>query len=129
MKKILLLGALLAFTACASGKLDSQDLPGAERTRVVTDPGLLEDDPFVPGNGTPAVLTGDPKLKPVVLKFTSVASSNAAPGTAAVNVADASLATRWSGINVGSWIKFDLGARKPISAVKIAWHQIGRAHV
>lgn len=123
MKKILLLTALMTFAACSSGKLDSQDVPGAERTQVVTDPSRLEDDPFVPGNGAPAVLAGDPNLKPVVLKFNSVASSNAAPGTAAVNVSDGSLATRWSGINMGSWIKFDLGARKPVSAVKIAWHR------
>lgn len=122
MKKILLLSALLTFAACSSGKLDSQGLPGAERSQVVTDPGRLEDAPM-PGNGASAVLASDPNLKPVVLKFTSVASSNAAPGTAAVNVSDGSLATRWSGINVGSWIKFDLGARKPISAVKIAWHR------
>ena len=82
MKKILLLSVLLTFAACSSGKLDSQDVPGAERTQVVTDPSRLEDDPFVPGNGAPAVLAGDPNLKPVVLKFNSVASSNAAPGTA-----------------------------------------------
>jgi peptidoglycan/xylan/chitin deacetylase (PgdA/CDA1 family) len=123
MKKILLLTVLLTLAACSSGKPDSQDASDAERTQVVTDPGVLEDDPFVPGNGASAVLAGDPNLKPVVLKFSSVASSNAATGTAAVNVADGSLATRWSGINMGSWIKFDLGASKPISAVKIAWHR------
>jgi peptidoglycan/xylan/chitin deacetylase (PgdA/CDA1 family) len=123
MKKILLLSALLTLAACSSGNLDSQDLPGAERSQVVTNPDLLEDVPFVPGNGAPAVLAGDPNLKPVVLKFTNVASSNASPGTAALNVTDKSLATRWSGVNAGSWIKFDLGARKPVSTVKIAWHR------
>jgi hypothetical protein len=42
MKKILLFTALLSFAACSSGKLESQDVPGAERTQVVTDPGRLE---------------------------------------------------------------------------------------
>jgi peptidoglycan/xylan/chitin deacetylase (PgdA/CDA1 family) len=121
MKKILLLSALLTLDACGSGKFDSQDVPGADRSQVVTDPGRLEDDPFVPGNGT--VLAGNPNLKPVVLKIFSLASSNAASGTAAVNVTDGSLATRWSGIDMGSWIKFDLGTRKPVSAIKIAWHR------
>ncbi len=38
------------------------------------------------------------------------------------NTIDDALGTRWSNLGKGSWIDYDLGASKSISAVAIAWH-------
>ena len=50
------------------------------------------------------------------------ASASADDGNAAANALDGSLATRWSALGDGQWIRFDLGASQAVGTVKIAWH-------
>ncbi len=49
-----------------------------------------------------------------------IASGN--DGNVPANTIDDQLDTRWSNLGKGSWIDYDLGASKSISAVAIAWH-------
>ena len=56
------------------------------------------------------------------LSIASVIASGAESGNPAANVLDASLATRWSCLGIGSWIQADLGSVKPIGGVSLAWY-------
>ena len=39
------------------------------------------------------------------------------------NVLDNNLSTRWSNLGQGSWIQLDLGSKKSICSVDIAWYR------
>ncbi|RYZ37189.1 MAG: discoidin domain-containing protein [Myxococcaceae bacterium] len=66
--------------------------------------------------------------------FVSASPALAASGFSAVTASgddgnppsatvDGNLATRWSSLGVGQWLRGDLGAVKSLSAVDIAWHE------
>src|SRR5438094_5203123 len=43
-------------------------------------------------------------------------------GNVPQNAIDGNLATRWSNLAVGSWIKLDLGTQQTVCSVDIAWY-------
>jgi len=49
-------------------------------------------------------------------------SASANDGNAPANVLDGNLATRWSNLGKGSWIRGDLGATKSLCSVSVAWY-------
>lgn len=51
------------------------------------------------------------------------AIASADDGNVPANAIDGNLSTRWSADGVGSWIRADLGAARPVSAVRIAWYR------
>jgi hypothetical protein len=57
-----------------------------------------------------------------VLTASSVISSGN-DGNVPGNTLDDRLDTRWSNLGKGSWIDYDLGSSRTISAVAVAWHQ------
>jgi F5/8 type C domain-containing protein len=50
-------------------------------------------------------------------------------GNVPANVLDNNLNARWSNNGVGSWIQLDLGAKKDICSVDIAWHRGGGGRI
>lgn len=63
-----------------------------------------------------------PTLLDLPVPAASVTASLSDTGTAPGNTVDNSLSTRWSGTGDGQWIRYDLGATKTISYVKLAWY-------
>jgi hypothetical protein len=61
---------------------------------------------------------GNAKL--VVLSGAVTASADDGNGNVAANTVDGSLATRWSAAGDGQWLRFDLGANRRLSFVKLA---------
>ncbi|MCY1030464.1 discoidin domain-containing protein [Corallococcus sp. BB11-1] len=57
--------------------------------------------------------------------FTAVTASGDDGNRPSATV-DGNLATRWSSLGVGQWLRGDLGAVKSLSAVDIAWHEGNR---
>jgi hypothetical protein len=56
-------------------------------------------------------------------KFTiSSITANGNDGNVPANAIDNNLDTRWSNNGIGSWIQLDLGSKKSICSVDIAWH-------
>jgi hypothetical protein len=53
----------------------------------------------------------------------SAVSASSDDGNVPANAIDGSLGTRWSANGVGQWIRFDLGARRSVEFVKIAWYK------
>ncbi len=51
------------------------------------------------------------------------ATANGNDGNVPSNALDNDLNTRWSNNGIGSWIQLDLGAKKSICSVDIAWHR------
>jgi hypothetical protein len=56
------------------------------------------------------------------LPITTVTASGN-DGNVPSNVVDNNLGTRWSNLGQGSWIQFDLGSKKSICSVDIAWYR------
>ena len=52
----------------------------------------------------------------------SAVSASANDGNVPANTVDGSLSTRWSASGDGQWIKFDLGASKKVSSIRIAFY-------
>ncbi len=53
----------------------------------------------------------------------SAATANGAESTNPVsNAVDNNLATRWSNLGLGSWIRLDLGSQKTVCSVDISWY-------
>lgn len=53
----------------------------------------------------------------------SSVSASANDGNVPENTIDGSLSTRWSANGNGQWIKYELGAKKTVSSVNIAWYK------
>ena len=50
-------------------------------------------------------------------------AANGNDGNVPANANDKDLNTRWSNLGRGSWIQFDLGSKKSICNIDIAWHR------
>ncbi len=50
------------------------------------------------------------------------ATASGNDGNVPANAIDGSLATRWSNLGVGSWLRADMGQAKTLKAVDIAWY-------
>ncbi len=50
-------------------------------------------------------------------------SASANDGNVPANTVDKNFSTRWSAQGDGQWIRYDLGASRTVSYVRIAWHQ------
>ncbi len=57
-----------------------------------------------------------------LVAVTSVSASSH-DGNVPSNTLDNNLSTRWSAYGDGQWVRFDLGARKSVGKVAIAWHR------
>jgi hypothetical protein len=66
-----------------------------------------------------------PTFPPVEIPLgaANVAASTADGTNVAANTVDNNLGTRWSGFGDGAWIRFDIGAPRTVSQVKIAVYQ------
>jgi hypothetical protein len=53
----------------------------------------------------------------------SAVAASGNDGNVPSNVVDNNLGTRWSNLGQGSWIQFDLGSKKSICSVDIAWYR------
>ncbi len=53
----------------------------------------------------------------------SAAAASGNDGNVPSNVVDNNLGTRWSNLGQGSWIQLDLGSKKSICSVDIAWYR------
>ncbi len=69
---------------------------------------------------TYTINTGGGSAKLPIAGSAVTASSN--DGNVPANTVDGNLATRWSASGDGQWIRFDLGAAKTVSLVKIAFY-------
>lgn len=99
-----LLACLVLFTACTNDELQK-----------------VENEASV--NEVPKTTGTTGKLVTSKLTPASV-SDNGNDGNVAANTLDGNLSTRWSSDgSTGKYITYDLGSSKPISSLKIAWHQ------
>jgi len=53
-----------------------------------------------------------------ITSVTAIGSDGNVPS----NAIDGNLATRWSNLGIGSWIKLDLGTQQTVCSVDIAWY-------
>ena len=78
-------------------------------------------------DGTADTSTPPPTTPPASvesqLSVASVTASSADGANIAANTLDRNMATRWSALGDGQWIRFDLGSRATITSAKIAWYK------
>ena len=67
--------------------------------------------------------TNPPPVTDAVLSAASVTASSSDGANVPANTVDKNLATRWSALGDGQWIRFDLGSRVRFTAAKIAWYK------
>jgi hypothetical protein len=76
---------------------------------------------------TPTPTPTPPPSEKVPIPASAVVASTH-DGNVPANTVDGNLATRWTGIGVGSWIRFDLGTLRTVTHVRIAVYKGNERH-
>jgi peptidoglycan/xylan/chitin deacetylase (PgdA/CDA1 family) len=71
----------------------------------------------------PPPLASSQTIKPNTLRINSINASGEQVPNIAANVLDGNQSTRWSNEGTGSWIQVDVGSKKTITGIGIAWYK------